>query len=156
MIFLPFSLCTVFQLHNVGQIPTVPRHENRYLNTQAEPKIPVPQEDVSGSSSPSTSIFALKPKKKKNGDKKHQNGKRRNKKNKNNRKSNQVPLPSPTSKIASSGSLSKPGSGASGGVARPAVATKYQVRMACRGVFLWCNEIHMKTLVPGKCHDIYF
>ncbi|XP_076440206.1 LOW QUALITY PROTEIN: FRAS1-related extracellular matrix protein 1-like [Babylonia areolata] len=103
------------------------RHENRYLNTQAEQK--AERKDLFDLSTP-TSVYSGKRKGKKKG-KKGKRGKRGRRKRKNKRK-NQVPLPtSPSSKAAPPTQSSLGGKLAAG--ARPSTA-KYQPPQKCSGL----------------------
>ena len=120
------SLC-VLQLHKLGAIPSVQqRHENRYLNTQAEPKAEA--KDLFDLATP-TSTYKRRGSKRKNkqGGKKRKNGKRKKRKGKKKRKS-QVPVPtSPASQMTSSTQPSQGGKMTSGGMSRSSSAGKYQV-----------------------------
>lgn len=119
-------LLFVLQLHKLGAIPSVQRHENRYLNTQAEPK--AQSKDLFDLSTP-TSTYTRRGGKRKNkkGGKKRKNGKRKKRKGKNKRK-NQVPVPtSPASQMASSTQSSQAGKMVGGGMTRPSPGGKYQV-----------------------------
>nr|KAG5697393.1 hypothetical protein BaRGS_008819 [Batillaria attramentaria] len=109
-------------LHKLGQIPTAgTRDENRYLNTQAEPKSPPKDADLAGPS-PSRPPGKRKKGGKRGKKRKRGKGKRRGKKNRNR---NEVPVPSPTSRVSSSTVASGAVKGTTG------VNGKYQAPQKC-------------------------
>lgn len=106
----------------MSQVHQASRHENRYLNTEAEPNGHLGKGllPVSSAASPFS----------RGGGGGKKNGQRRNggkKKKKINNRRNQVPLPSPTSRVVTP-TTSASGSMVAGGIPRPSADTKYQVR----------------------------